>query len=81
MTVHGAKGLQAPIVFLPDTCMLPRLQGVRLYALPRAGVPPDEVGHIIWPPAGNSSSPASRKPRLRRTGPSSRNITGCSMLP
>ena len=21
MTVHGAKGLQAPIVFLPDTCM------------------------------------------------------------
>ena len=24
MTVHGAKGLQAPIVFLPDTCMLPR---------------------------------------------------------
>ena len=28
MTVHGAKGLQAPIVFLPDTCMRPRLQGV-----------------------------------------------------
>ena len=27
MTVHGAKGLQAPIVFLPDTCMRPRLQG------------------------------------------------------
>ena len=24
MTVHGAKGLQAPIVFLPDTCMPPR---------------------------------------------------------
>lgn len=23
MTVHGAKGLQAPIVFLPDTCMAP----------------------------------------------------------
>ena len=20
MTVHGAKGLEAPIVFLPDTC-------------------------------------------------------------
>ena len=39
MTVHGAKGLQAPIVFLPDTCMPPRLQGVRLYPLPRAGEP------------------------------------------
>ncbi len=24
MTVHGAKGLQAPIVFLPDTCMTVR---------------------------------------------------------
>ena len=24
LTVHGAKGLQAPIVFLPDTCRMPR---------------------------------------------------------
>ena len=31
MTVHGAKGLQAPIVFLPDTCMAPRQQGIGLY--------------------------------------------------
>jgi ATP-dependent helicase/nuclease subunit A len=54
MTVHGAKGLQAPIVILPDTCMRPRLQGVRLYPLPRAGEPPDEVGHLVWPPAGHS---------------------------
>jgi ATP-dependent helicase/nuclease subunit A len=54
MTVHGAKGLQAPIVFLPDTCMRPRLQGVRLYPLPRAGEPRDQVGHLIWPPAGHS---------------------------
>jgi ATP-dependent helicase/nuclease subunit A len=23
MTVHGAKGLEAPIVFLPDTCKKP----------------------------------------------------------
>jgi ATP-dependent helicase/nuclease subunit A len=54
MTVHGAKGLQAPIVILPDTCMRPRLQGVRLYPLPRAGEPPEEVGHLVWPPAGLS---------------------------
>ena len=54
MTVHGAKGLQAPIVFLPDTCMRQRLQGVRLYPLPRADEPPDEVGHLIWPPKGLS---------------------------
>lgn len=26
MTVHGAKGLQAPIVFLPDTCQTVRMQ-------------------------------------------------------
>ena len=32
------------------------------------------------PPAFRSS-PASRTARLRRTGPSGRNITGCSMLP
>ncbi len=54
MTVHGAKGLQAPIVFLPDTCMRPRLQGVRLYPLPRAGEPADAVSHLIWPPKGLS---------------------------
>src|SRR6185437_1902744 len=54
MTVHGAKGLQAPIVFLPDTCMKPRLQGVRLYPIARAGEPADEVGHLIWPPKGLS---------------------------
>jgi len=29
MTVHGAKGLQAPIVFLPDTCQTPT-RGSRL---------------------------------------------------
>jgi hypothetical protein len=54
MTVHGAKGLQAPIVFLPDTCMRPRLQGLRLYPIVRAGEPAGEVGHLIWPPKGHS---------------------------
>jgi ATP-dependent helicase/nuclease subunit A len=57
MTVHGAKGLQAPIVFLPDTCMLPRRQGARIYTLPRASAPPGEVAHIVWP-AGASCLPA-----------------------
>jgi len=32
MTVHGAKGLQAPIVFLPDTLSLPRDQRTILWA-------------------------------------------------
>ena len=54
MTVHGAKGLQAPIVFLPDTCMLPRRQGASIYSLVRHGVPPEEIGHIVWPAGGNT---------------------------
>jgi len=54
MTVHGAKGLQAPIVFLPDTCMRPRPQGASIHLLARHGVPPEEVGHIVWPAGGNT---------------------------
>ena len=54
MTVHGAKGLQAPIVFLPDTCMLPRRQGASIYSLARHGVPREEIGHIVWPAGGNT---------------------------
>jgi ATP-dependent helicase/nuclease subunit A len=54
MTVHGAKGLQAPIVFLPDTCVLPRRQGASIHTLVRHGVPPEEVGHIVWPAGGNT---------------------------
>ena len=54
MTVHGAKGLQAPIVILPDTCVNPRGQGPRIFAAPRPGFPPGEVDHLLWPPAGHS---------------------------
>jgi ATP-dependent helicase/nuclease subunit A len=54
MTVHGAKGLQAPIVFLPDTCMGPRPQNPRLFPLRREGEPAGEVAHLVWPPPGHS---------------------------
>ena len=54
MTVHGAKGLQAPIVFLPDTCLLPRPQGPRIYPLPRQGEPAGEVSHLIWAAGGSN---------------------------
>ncbi|MGD9502516.1 MAG: double-strand break repair helicase AddA, partial [Methyloceanibacter sp.] len=47
MTVHGAKGLEAPIVFLPDTCSAARNQGPRLYPLP-----PGDICHLVWPPSG-----------------------------
>lgn len=67
MTVHGAKGLQAPIVFLPDTCMMPRGQGVQLYPLPRPGAPPGTVGHLIWPTGRpNLEAIADAKNAVRR---------------
>lgn len=42
MTVHGAKGLEAPIVFLPDTTQLPRNHGGALFEHGEAG--------LIWAP-------------------------------
>ena len=44
MTVHGSKGLQAPIVFMPDTLQMPT-QGPRLLW---AGAPEAET--LLWPP-------------------------------
>jgi ATP-dependent helicase/nuclease subunit A len=35
MTVHGAKGLEAPIVFLPDTCTMTSRGGGPILSVPR----------------------------------------------
>ncbi|MCF8473256.1 MAG: double-strand break repair helicase AddA [Emcibacter sp.] len=43
MTVHAAKGLQAPIVILPDTCQVPKLGSQLLWA----GQEGDEI--LFWP--------------------------------
>lgn len=47
MTVHGAKGLQAPIVFLPDTLQRPN-DGSRLLWLPEQGEEPAPLP--LWAP-------------------------------
>jgi ATP-dependent helicase/nuclease subunit A len=55
MTVHGAKGLEAPIVFLPDTCTT--RSGERpggLLALPHAVRPPGVAEPFCWPVKGTS---------------------------
>jgi ATP-dependent helicase/nuclease subunit A len=54
MTVHGAKGLEAPIVFLPDTCFKPSGARVPLL-LPLAGQE-DAAGRrlLAWPVKGAS---------------------------
>ena len=41
MTVHGAKGLQSPIVFLPDTLQSPRTTPQLLWT---------DDGLLLWPP-------------------------------
>ena len=46
MTVHGAKGLQAPIVFLPDTCRVPRHDAKLLWLEGEGG----EGEALLWPP-------------------------------
>ncbi len=43
MTVHGAKGLQAPIVILPDSCQIPKRGSPLLWAGPKN----EEL--LFWP--------------------------------
>ena len=56
MTVHGAKGLEAPIVFLPDTCTTASgdSPGTRLLKLVNADRPVDTPDPVIWPVKGTS---------------------------
>jgi ATP-dependent helicase/nuclease subunit A len=48
MTVHGAKGLEAPIVFLPDTC------STRSGRSPSSLLPCDGPVPFLWPVKGSS---------------------------
>ena len=64
MTVHGAKGLEAPIVFLPDTCSTRsgRRPGglLRLESATRpSGLPPP----FLWPVKGTSKVAAVQSAR------------------
>ena len=49
MTVHGAKGLEAPVVFLVDTTTSPSdTQRLRLIHLPRGNAAPNAHGVVVW---------------------------------
>jgi ATP-dependent helicase/nuclease subunit A len=49
MTVHGAKGLEAPVVFLVDTTSSPSdTQRLRLIHLPRGNAAPHAPGVVVW---------------------------------
>ncbi len=55
MTVHGAKGLQAPIVFLPDTLQMPKQGDTLFWAEDTAGAPV-----VIWPALSDDQDDVTR---------------------
>jgi ATP-dependent helicase/nuclease subunit A len=55
MTVHGAKGLQAPIVFLPDTMQVPQTSAGLLW--PEGEDKQDHA--LLWPPRRAFYDPVS----------------------
>ena len=75
MTVHGAKGLEAPIVILPDTTYASA--AARLAAAAR---PAD--GGFLWAPrkADDCAASAAARERARARRPSTR-ACACSMSP
>ncbi len=59
LTVHGAKGLEAPIVFLPDTCSNgANGRGARLIPLSPMQLPDGAPMIAVWPVAGAKGLPA-----------------------
>ncbi|MDP3746514.1 MAG: double-strand break repair helicase AddA [Phenylobacterium sp.] len=60
MTAHGAKGLEAPIVFLPETTLARGARGSPLM--------PTEAGGFLWSAAKASDCEASAKAREWRAG-------------
>ena len=58
MTVHGAKGLEAPVVILPDTTTRATAQSGALMSLADGG--------FLWAPRKTDDCPASEAARLAR---------------
>jgi ATP-dependent helicase/nuclease subunit A len=58
MTVHGAKGLEAPVVFLPDTTVKAKPQGSPLFRT--------ADGAFLWAPRKADDCPASADARRLR---------------
>lgn len=71
MTVHGAKGLEAPIVFLPDTCTTTTIADAQspLLAMSRFERPSNVPDPLVWTIKGSASIKAveaAREDRLQR---------------
>src|SRR6201986_5528954 len=63
MTVHGAKGLEAPIVFLPETTLKRQARGSALLHTPSTK---DDPGGFLWAPTKKPGCEASRQAREAR---------------
>ena len=75
MTVHGAKGLQAPLVILPDTTAMPPDEGPILWAedpATRIAVP------LFSPRKEFRCRGGAARPRRPRAAAAWRSITACS---
>ena len=68
MTVHGSKGLEAPIVFLPDTCTTASgdTPGMRLVTLHEARRPSATPPPVVWAVKGTSNLSAIAQARARQ---------------
>lgn len=72
MTVHGAKGLQAPVVILPDTLDLPNMQDSLFWAPDRTKDDPEKLLHHgmgvipLWSPRQDMDSDFVRDLREKR---------------
>ena len=68
MTVHGAKGLEAPIVFLPDTCLAAGGGRDPLIELDTGSLPEGAARPFVWlvKGAGDVPAVASAKELARR---------------
>ena len=58
ITVHGAKGLQAPIVIMPDTARLPVARRPPFWVAREDG---EDI--VLWPPRKDMDDPVSRAVR------------------
>ncbi|HZS65391.1 MAG TPA: double-strand break repair helicase AddA [Xanthobacteraceae bacterium] len=66
MTVHGAKGLEAPVVILADTTTPPAGQAQhqpRLLPLNDAKAPPDRATRFVWVPTKKDDTAATAAAR------------------
>ncbi len=65
MTVHGAKGLEAPVVFLPDTMRKPRGSDPLVWLEEEGEGGGRETVGLLWPGRAAREDPVSRAARAR----------------